>query len=348
MLLSACNATPSSKKSGTSTTNAPRAIPTSAIDATTKNQGDTQLQTFAQWIAQMKQFGGNVATYQQQYTTDQQALQHASTKTTYETALTALNGHVAAIQLPTMKTEAHSLQQQLQQQATDWGTQHQYHDADDNTNYPLAYGYGVDGDAGNMQDDINAAQTTADYQQAIESLQTYLTNFQAMKTNSTDKTPYNQVHQTDMQLMQHYGKTHGKVLVVSLEEQALRVYDNGNLVKSLLVTTGKPGHPSLPGSWWIEDKLSPTVFKSGAKPGSPDYYPDTPIHFAMQYHSNVYFFHDSWWRSLYGPNTNFPHLDTGGDSAAAFGSHGCVNVSLDDATWLYSFVSINTTSAILY
>ena len=341
LLLSACSFSGNGNATA-SKPEVPTVIPTPTIDTMLSKQGTTQLQAFQQWIALMKQYGGDTTSYQQQYNADQQAFQSAKTDTAYKATLTKLNGQVAAIQLPAMKAESMHLQQQLQQEVAAWGKQHVYHNAYDNKNYPLGYEYGPDGMGGWVQDELSSAQTLADYQQAVEDINMYLTNFQAMMTNSSDKTPYNQIHQTDTQLIQHYGKTGKRVVVISLEEQAMRVYDNGKLVKSFLVTTGRPTKPSLPGVWWVEGKLSPTVFKSGEPPSSPDYYPPTPINFAMQYHSQGYFLHDSWWRVNYGPGTNYPHADDSGDPFSAQGSHGCVNMSKADAGWLYGFVKVYT------
>jgi lipoprotein-anchoring transpeptidase ErfK/SrfK len=93
----------------------------------------------------------------------------------------------------------------------------------------------------------------------------------------------------------------------------------------------------VPGLWHIFDRESPTVFKSSEPKGSAFWYPDTNINFAMAYHDGGYFLHDSWWRKDYGHGTNFPHYDSGGDeSFAGGGSHGCVNMPEDQASWLYS------------
>jgi len=309
-----------------------------------QNEGDTQLQTFQQWIALMQQYNGSVTTYQQQYTSDQQALHAATSAAAYTKALQTLQAHVAAIQLPTMKAESASLFQKLQQDVAAFGQQHTYHDTYNNTTYPLGYAYGSNGATGPLwlQGELNAAQTLADYQQAIEDLNMNLTNFQAMVTDSADKTPYNQVHQTDIQLLQHYQFMNSKVVVVSLAEQVARIYTNGKLVNAFQVTTGQPDLPTPPGTWWVEGKKAPTVFKADVPQSSPNWYPPTPINFAMQFHSNGYFLHDSWWRSEYGPGTNFPHLDPGGTQYSIHGSHGCVNMSKDNANWLYSFVQLYT------
>lgn len=338
LLLSACSTNSGSTASGTSTV-----VSTPTVDPTLKNQGDMQLYAFQQWIALMQQYNGDTSTFQQQYNADQQALNDATTGDAYKAALAKLNAHVEAIKIPTMKTEDQNLQHQLQQDVASWGQTHQYHDDYNNTNYPLGFEYGLNGIGSWVQQELDAARTLADYQQAIEDLNMYLTNFQAMMTNAADKTPYNKVHQTDLQLMQHYGYMNKRVVVVSLYEQAMRVYQNGKLVNTFLVTTGRPDRPSPPGTWWVEGKKSPTVFKANVPPTSPYWYPDTPINYAMQYHSDGYFLHDSWWRADYGPGTNFPHQDSSGDPFSAQGSHGCVNLAKDNAAWLYNFVQLYTT-----
>ena len=317
------------------------------IDASLKNQGTMQLETFQQWIMLMKQNGVDTTTYQQQYDTDQLALQNAQTKQTYTTALNTLETQVSSVKFPAMKAEDLNLQHKLQQQVQRWGKQHTYYNSYDNTTYPLGYEYSDKGIGGWAQDDLNSAQTLADYQQAIENAQMYLSNFQAMTDNSHDQTAYNLAHKSDLELMKHYNKLKGKVIVVSLGEQVMRVYDHGKLVNAFLVTTGRPDRPSIPGVWWVEGKQAHTTFKSGVPKSSPEYYPDTPINFAMQYHSNGYFIHDSWWRNDYGPGTNFPHQDSSGDIFSSQGSHGCVNISKSNAGWLYNYVQIYT-SIIIY
>ncbi len=320
------------------------AISTPTINLTLQNEGSMQLQVYQQWISLMQQYQGSVATYQQQYTNDQQALKSANSSTAYQAALHTLDTHVAAIQIPALQTESNYLFQKLQQQVTSYGKNHTYHDTYNNTTYPLGYQYGSNGASSPLwlQGEINGAKTEADYQQTIEDLNMDLSNFQAYVADASDKTPYNQAHQTDMQLLKHYGYLNQDVVVVSLAEQALRAYHNGKLMFSFQVTTGQPDLPTPPGTWWVEGKKSPTEFKSMEPMSSPFWYPPTKINYAMQFHSNGYFLHDSWWRSEYGPGTNFPHLDTGGTQYSLEGSHGCVNMSTDNAKTLYNFVKVYT------
>lgn len=340
VLLSACGGTMAQSQKANST----NVVATPTVNRTLQSMGDAQLQTFQRWIALMQQYQGDVTTYQQQYQNDQQALQSAHSDAAYQQALHTLDAHVTAIQIPAMKTESQYLFQELQQDAANFGKQHTFHDSYDNNTYPFGYEYGPTGATGSLwlKGELAAAQTLSDYQQAVEDLNMDLANFQAMAANFGDKTPYDQVHQTDIQLMQHYNYMNSKVVVISLSEQAMRVYDHGKLVKAFLVVTGQPDLPSPPGTWWVEGKKSPTEFKSTAPQNSPEWYPPTPIHYAMQYHSNGYFMHDSWWRTEYGPGMNFPHLDPGGTQYSIHGSHGCVNLSENDAAWLYNFVQVYT------
>ena len=335
--LSACNGTTASKPPVKPT-------PTPTIEGTLQNQGTAQLKSFQKWIALMQQYQGDTTTYQQQFQSDEQALQAATTDAAFQKALKTLNAHVAAIQIPALQTENNALFQQLKQEASQFGKLHTYHDSYNNTTYPLGYEYGPNGATGPLwlQGEMAADQTVADYQQTTEDIQMDLTNFQAMAANFGSKTPYYKVHQSDIQLMQTYGYMQSKVVIVSMAEQAIRVYDNGKLVKAFQVTTGQPDLPTPPGTWWVEGKKSPTVFKADVPQSSPDWYPPTPINYAMQFHSNGYFLHDSWWRSEYGPGTNFPHLDPGGTQYSIHGSHGCVNMAKDDAAWLYGFVQLYT------
>src|SRR5438270_12016417 len=106
LFLSACG-TSSTGTIPSSNASAPTTIPSPSptVNLVLHQQGTLNLQTFQQWIALMKQYGGNVDTYQQQYASDQQALNTATTDSAYQPALKKLQNHVNAIQIPTMKAE---------------------------------------------------------------------------------------------------------------------------------------------------------------------------------------------------------------------------------------------------
>ncbi|TMC16825.1 MAG: hypothetical protein E6J33_08900, partial [Chloroflexi bacterium] len=93
VLLSACGSL-SNGGNRQSVSSTPTALPTPAVDPTLQNQGTTELQTFQQWITLMQKYNGNTATFQQQYTNDQEALQNAKTSTAYNAALSTLKNQV--------------------------------------------------------------------------------------------------------------------------------------------------------------------------------------------------------------------------------------------------------------
>jgi hypothetical protein len=311
------------------------------ISALLQARGLLQMETFERWIALMQRYEP-ADTYRRELVGDRRALAAARTESAYRGALQQLNGQVADIKIPALKAEVNSLDQQLTRQVTAWSQAHTYRDTYNETTYKLGYEYGSDGVGGMLRDELAGAKTSADYQQAVEDASMYLQNFQAHQANAGDTTPWNQIHGADRQLLHHYVLLGQKVVVISLGEQALRVYDHGRLIKAFQVTTGRPEKPSLPGAWSVESKQAPTVFKSDEPPGSPYWYPDTPIGYAMLYHSGGYFLHDSWWRDNYGFGTQFPHVDSGGDTFSFDGSHGCVNLSTPNAAWLYTFVNVST------
>jgi len=294
LLLSACSGLGSTGNTpGSSSSNTINVTPTPGIGLALQNEGHAQLASFQQWINLMQQNGGDVTTYQQQYTSDQQALEQAKTDSAYSAALKTLQGHVSTIKIPALRQEIQFLQTKLQKDVSDWGNAHKYHDSYDGKTYSQNYEYddktGIGGPLW-LGQALNTNKTLAEYQQTIEDLQMWIDSFQGFKTNFADKTSWDKVHKTDMDLLEQYGFMNERVVVVSLSEQALRAYDKGKLVKAFQVVTGQPSLPTPPGNWWIEGKKHPTVFKSSAPKNSPEWYPDTKINYAMEYHSNGYFF----------------------------------------------------------
>ncbi|GAC1431168.1 MAG: hypothetical protein NVSMB65_04650 [Chloroflexota bacterium] len=132
----------------------------------------------------------------------------------------------------------------------------------------------------------------------------------------------------------------GKVIIVSLQEQALRAYENGKLMLFVYVTTGRPELPTVGGVFHIYEKVSPYQFHSPWPLGSRFYYPPTWIHYWMPFFEG-YGLHDAWWRYRYGPGTN-----TSGDGVASgepTGTHGCVNIPFAATQWLWNWAPVGTT-----
>jgi lipoprotein-anchoring transpeptidase ErfK/SrfK len=246
------------------------------------------------------------------------------------------------MQFDLLKGQATAMITKFHQEVQNWGNAHTFFDKYNGQTYPLDGPYMAKGIGEDLDRELNAAATASDYQQALTDAQNEYFHLQMLETDASDATPYNQVHQTDLQLIDHYKLQNNQVIVVSFIEDALRLYENGKLVRAFLVTAGRPELPPVPGLWSVMWRLTHTTFHSSYPPGSPYWYPDTPINYAMMYHSGGYFIHDSWWRNDYGPGTQFYHSDSSGNVSADYGTHGCVNMATPDAAWLYNNTSYNT------
>jgi hypothetical protein len=232
------------------------------------------------------------------------------------------------------------------------------------------------------------AKTDAGYEEADFRITSVATNLRAMLDNydpATDEVNamdasvrinpvHEQAHKADLQLMQYYGVTSGKVIIVSLREQVARFYQGGNLQAYTYVTTGDPAVPSVPGFWTAINRHSPAdpntcsghpsscprdasgnplpfdssqfgdLFTSPEPPGSPGYYNPTPIHWDIAYHDFGFWLHDAYWRHQFGPETDLPHYDP---NAFSGGSHGCVNIPLSttygvNMEWVFNWTPLGT------
>jgi lipoprotein-anchoring transpeptidase ErfK/SrfK len=311
--------------------------------------GATKLNQFSDNIEQMKRYQIDTSSYQKQLLSDRAALNDARTINDYLTISARIDNDIEAARITMLREEANYLLQHYNQEVNNWGASHQYHDQFDDQVYQLDYEYDeAHGFGSELDTALKNARTADDYQAVIDRINTFTLHLKAMETDESDTTPYTQPHETDLQLIQHYKLSNSSVIVVSLVEQALRFYEDGKLIKAFHITTGQYERPTPPGLWQIFVRQSPTIFTSWEPKGSAFWYPDTNITYAMEYREDGYYFHDSWWRQDYGPGTNFPHQDSGGDQAfAGNGSHGCVNMPKDMAGWLYQNTGYGT-PAIIY
>ena len=303
-----------------------------------------KLGQFKSQLALLKTYGMDASPYQPLYNADQAALKKTSTITGFLAISQKIDTDIASMHDDLVQGASHYLINALDHEANTWGNAHAYHDKFDGKNYILTAGYTLPGIGYWLNRELGWTYLPSDYQAVVDEENNEFFNLHMLEQDYSDPTPYNQVHATDMLMMQHYPSLqHGMVLMVSQVEQAMRVYLNGKLIRSFQVTTGRVERPALPGVWTVQDRKSPDQFKSSDPPGSPYWYPPTPIHYAILYHWGGFFVHDAWWRVNFGPGTQFPHYDVGGDeSFAGNGSHGCVNMQENDAAWVYANTDWNT------
>ena len=134
-----------------------------------------------------------------------------------------------------------------------------------------------------------------------------------------------------------YNTSSGKVIVISLSRQVLTAYQDGAVVLSTFVATGRPQLPTPPGVYHIFARYAPYKMISPWPYGSPYWYPDSWTNFAMEFIGGGYFIHDAPWRSWYGPGSNIYN-----------GTHGCVNVPYGPMATLWKWAPNGTTVVVQY
>lgn len=112
--------------------------------------------------------------------------------------------------------------------------------------------------------------------------------------------------------------TQGKEIVVDLSDQRVYAFENGELVFSVLVSTGLPATPTVQGDYKIYLRHDSQTMSG------PGYY--LPGVQWVQYFYQGYGFHGTYWHENYGQPM----------------SHGCVNMTNADAYWLYRWATIGT------
>lgn len=105
---------------------------------------------------------------------------------------------------------------------------------------------------------------------------------------------------------------------VDLAAQTVRAYDGTELVREFLASTGRSNTPTVTGEYRIWTKL---LYDDMRGPGY--FLKDVPY---VMYFYKGYGLHGTYWHSNFGTPM----------------SHGCVNLSTDDAAWLYEFASVGT------
>ncbi|GCE26519.1 hypothetical protein KDA_20030 [Dictyobacter alpinus] len=305
---------------------------------------DSRLHDLTEGVQQLPAVHLDASTYQTNLATYKKQAATSMNVAEFRQFLRHIDGDILAIRSDTLRENAQLAFRAFHKDVDGWSGRHLYYDQYDGTNYAIDTSYLNQNFGLDAETQLEDATSLNGLRSAIDTSKILLFNHQLMELDAVDTTPYDQVHRADQLALQHYHLQKGQVIIISLSKQALRLYQDGKLVRAFLVTTGRPERPSPPGVWTIINRLSPTEFKSSDPPSSPYWYPDTTIQTAILFRDGGYFIHDSWWRYNYGPGTEFPHYDASGNQrSAGNGSHGCVNLPPDEAAWIYNHTGWNTT-----
>lgn len=117
-------------------------------------------------------------------------------------------------------------------------------------------------------------------------------------------------------------------IVVSLSRQTMWAYEGDTVVFSSLVSTGKPGFETPPGTYQIIVKKDIEDME-GLIGG--EYYNVEDVPDVMYFTNEGHAFHGAYWHNNFG----------------AVMSHGCINLPLDVAAWLYDWTPMGTTVLIV-
>jgi lipoprotein-anchoring transpeptidase ErfK/SrfK len=114
-----------------------------------------------------------------------------------------------------------------------------------------------------------------------------------------------------------------KAIVVSISQQILRAYKGDQVVMSSYVSTGRAGFDTPPGSFAVLTKL-PSQTMEGVIGGEHYNVPDVP--WVLYFTNSGHALHGTYWHNNFGMPM----------------SHGCVNLPLDVAAWLYNWAPRGT------
>ncbi|GLV58900.1 hypothetical protein KDH_57280 [Dictyobacter sp. S3.2.2.5] len=322
----------------------------SIINAALQNYpavSQAKLQLFTQQINTLKHYKQDTTLYQKALQADTTQVARAQTDGTRFTALQHIDSDIASMQRSLASGEAHTVVASFHQEVNSWGQNHMYHDTFDGKDYAPDSEYMAQGIGSVIDADLASASSENDFHAVTLEVQNALFNLRLLESDSQSQTPYNQAHATDIQALNHYKLTHKQVLMISLAEQSMRLYQNGRLQRAFQVVTGSPLRPSLPGVWPVLDRKSPTVFVSKEPRNSPFWFAPTPIQYAILYHYGGDFIHDAYWRATFGAGAQYPHQDSSGNTPYNYdGSHGCVNLTVNDMAWIYNHTNWQTTIVI--
>src|SRR5690606_8742774 len=118
--------------------------------------------------------------------------------------------------------------------------------------------------------------------------------------------------------------TTGRSIIVDLSDSRIYAYENGQLVRNVLVSTGLPATPTVTGDFAIQRK-----YVSQLMTGPGYYLPDVPY---VLYFYQGYAIHGTYWHNNFGVPM----------------SHGCVNLPTPEAEWFFHFADIGTPVRVQY
>lgn len=134
----------------------------------------------------------------------------------------------------------------------------------------------------------------------------------------------NEQHNLIARRMLDLQQSEDRWISIDLTEQRLIAWEGKNVVYAVIVSTGKSSTPTRTGNYKIQTKYD------RARMMGPGYdVPDVP--FTMYYDGGMAI-HGAYWHSDFGTPV----------------SHGCTNVAVNHAEWLFNWASVGTPVVVHY
>jgi hypothetical protein len=119
------------------------------------------------------------------------------------------------------------------------------------------------------------------------------------------------------------GVDNGRWIEVNLRDQTISVYDQGQLVFATLIASGIEPFWTRPGLFEIYQKLDSTPMRGAFEADRSDAYYLEDVPWTM-YYDKARALHGAYWHNGFGTPR----------------SHGCVNMSVGDARWIYDWAEV--------
>ncbi len=131
-------------------------------------------------------------------------------------------------------------------------------------------------------------------------------------------------------------------LFVYLDSQRVDAVENGKVIRTFKVSTGKSKTPTVTGSYYIYDRYRHKTMRSDVEQGQPGYYEVKDVPYTQFFYKD-FAFHGAFWHNGFGHPA----------------SHGCVNLATkeqnkrwpnvsEDAGWLYRWGALGLPVTVMH
>jgi lipoprotein-anchoring transpeptidase ErfK/SrfK len=146
-----------------------------------------------------------------------------------------------------------------------------------------------------------------------------LTSVVILPAAATPQTPHLTAQPSQLaQAIQNLQQSNQRWIQIDLPRQRLIAWEGERPVYAVIVSTGKPSTPTPTGSFAIQ-----TRHRYARMQGADYDVPDVPY---TMYYSGNYAIHGAYWHNRFGTPV----------------SHGCINVAVNHARWLFNWAKVGT------